>query len=127
MFRITGVSVIIVVYVILLTACGASKNEEAQSGPSEESKKIANEVVITATNWEFDKAEYRIKKGEAVKLTLESGSGVHGIAFEDLEIKELRSGDSKVVTINEAGTYEFFCNRMCGSGHSNMKAKLIVE
>ncbi|SFE50584.1 cytochrome c oxidase subunit 2 [Paenibacillus catalpae] len=127
MFRITWVFGIIVAYVILLTACGASKNEEVQSGSGEGSETIANEVVITAKNWEFDKAEYRIKKGEAVKLTLESGSGVHGIAFEDLEIKELRSGDSKVVTINEAGTYEFSCNIMCGSGHANMKAKLIVE
>ncbi|GMK47183.1 cupredoxin domain-containing protein [Paenibacillus glycanilyticus] len=127
MFRITWVSVIIVAYVILLTACGASKNEEVQSGSSEGSKTSANEVVITATNWKFDKAEYRIKKGEPIKLTLKSESGVHGIAFEDDKIKELHSGDSEVVTINEAGTYEFFCNMMCGSGHANMKAKLIVE
>ncbi|WP_145949888.1 cupredoxin domain-containing protein [Paenibacillus sp. Y412MC10] len=127
MFRITWVSVIIVAYVILLTACGASKNEMVQSAPSEESKTIANEVVIKATNWKFDKAEYRIKKGEAVKLTLDPESGVHSVAFKGLGIKELRSGDSEVVAINEAGTYELFCNTMCGSGHANMKAKLIVE
>lgn len=127
MLRITWVSVIIVAYVILLTACGAGKNEMVQSAPSEESKTVANEVVIKATNWKFDKAEYRIKKGEAVKLTLDSDSGVHSIAFKGLGIKELRSGDSEVVAINEAGTYELFCNTMCGSGHANMKAKLIVE
>ncbi|MCK9860810.1 cupredoxin domain-containing protein [Paenibacillus sp. ATY16] len=127
MSRITWVSVIIVAYVLLLTACGAGKNEEVHSGAGEESNTIANEVVIKAKNWEFDKAEYRIKKGEAVKLTLDSGSGVHSIAFKDLKIKELHSGDSEVVTINEAGTYEVFCNVMCGSGHANMKAKLIVE
>ncbi|MBB3125517.1 cytochrome c oxidase subunit 2 [Paenibacillus rhizosphaerae] len=127
MHRITWVSVMIVAHVILLTACGASNNEKAESAPSEQSTTIADEVVIKAANWKFDKAEYRIKKGEAVKLTLESESGVHSIAFKGLGIKELRSGDSEVVTINEAGTYELFCNTMCGSGHANMKAKLIVE
>lgn len=87
MLRTTWVSVIIVAYVILLTACGASKNEKVQSALSEESKTIANEVVIKATNWKFDKAEYRIKKGEAVKLTLDPESGVIVLHLKALELK----------------------------------------
>lgn len=34
---------------------------------------------------------------------------------------------SKVILPEEAGTFEVTCAIMCGSGHSGMSAKIIVE
>ncbi|UVI28712.1 cupredoxin domain-containing protein [Paenibacillus spongiae] len=116
--------------VMVVAACG-SNNKNSDKSPEQDAGvettgSASQEVVIKASNWEFDKSEYVIKKGEPVKLTLESESGIHGIAISDLDVK-LGNGDSKVITIDEAGEYEFRCNIQCGTGHSKMVAKLVVE
>lgn len=117
--------------VMVIAACGSNstnsdKSPEQETGGVESTGSASQEVVIKATNWEFDKSEYVVKKGEPVKLTLESESGIHGIAISDLDVK-LGNGDSTVITIDEAGEYEFRCNIQCGTGHSKMIAKLVVE
>ncbi|MCQ6559619.1 cupredoxin domain-containing protein [Paenibacillus mendelii] len=119
-------------FVMVIAACGSNnKNndkspENAGNGVETTGSASSQEVVIKASSWKFDKQEYTIKKGEPVKLTLESVSGVHGIEVSDLDVK-LGSGDSKVITINDAGEYEFHCNIQCGTGHKKMVAKLVVE
>ncbi|MFD0712462.1 cupredoxin domain-containing protein [Paenibacillus sp. GCM10027626] len=115
--------------ILVVAACGSSgKNNDKQpaSGNKETEQTASAEVVIKASNWEFDQPTYTIKKGEPTKITLESLSGVHGITVDKI-IKDLDNGKSEVVTVNEAGEYELYCSRLCGTGHSKMKAKLIVE
>jgi len=118
-------------FVMVIAACGSNnknndKTPENASNGVETTGSASQEVVIKASSWEFDKQEYTIKKGEPVKLTLESVNGIHGIEVSDLDVK-LGSGDSKVITINDAGEYEFHCNIQCGTGHKKMVAKLVVE
>ncbi|MBB3114345.1 cytochrome c oxidase subunit 2 [Paenibacillus phyllosphaerae] len=128
MLKKTWLVLAMAAFVLVLAACGAkNENEAAQSAGVEEPTTASREVVITASNWEFDQAEYKIKKGESVKLTVEAKSGIHGIEFKNLDVNDIRSGDSEVITINEPGTYEFYCNIMCGTGHSKMVSKLVVE
>jgi cytochrome c oxidase subunit II len=109
---------------VILTACGGN-NGNASEQPSESNQTASEELVITAKSWEFDKAEYEIPKDTPVKLTLKNTNGVHGVAIEGTDIK-LQGDQSEVVTL-AAGTYEFHCNIMCGTGHQNMHAKLIVK
>lgn len=112
--------------VLVLAACGANNNAEETGSAVEEPSTAASEIVIKASNWEFDQAEYKIKKGEATKISVEAKSGIHGIEIEDLGVK-IQTGDSEVITINDPGTYTFFCNIMCGAGHSKMKSTIVVE
>lgn len=117
--------------VLVLAACGAKNNDAAtastnNSGVEEPGTAAATELVIEASRFKFDQPVYKIKKGEATKITLNSTDGIHGISIPDLDVK-LDAGQSKVVTINDAGEYEFQCDVMCGAGHSKMIAKIVVE
>jgi cytochrome c oxidase subunit 2 len=106
----------------VVAACG--KKEEAPvntaSGPA------TGDLKIVATNWDFDQKEYKVKKGDTLKVTLESKEGAHAIKINGLNI-DVGTNKSKDVTFDKAGTYDIICSLPCGSGHSAMKAKLIVE
>ena len=110
---------------LILSACGGKEdtNSGGNAGASEET--YSQEVVIKASNWEFDQAEYTLPKDTPVKLTLENLKGAHGIEVVGQDIS-IRGNKSKVVTL-PAGTYEIRCSIMCGQGHAQMIAKLVVS
>jgi cytochrome c oxidase subunit 2 len=112
-----------IAFVVVLAACGSnnSNNNAEPSGAAVASQ----EIVIKAASWQFDKAEYVIPKDTPVKITVENLDGMHGIDIKDAGVK-IRGGKSAVVTL-AAGTYEFNCYIQCGTGHSKMTAKLIVQ
>lgn len=118
-----------VALMLALAACGGGNEKETENAASPTTPaspaSASEEVVIKATSWEFDKPEYAIPKDTPVKLTLENLKGAHGIEIvgEDVAI---RGNNSEVVTL-PAGTYEIKCNIMCGTGHSQMVAKLVVS
>ncbi|MFD2613705.1 cytochrome C oxidase subunit II [Paenibacillus gansuensis] len=105
----------------IAAACGGSSTA-ADTVPAN-----AKEIVIKATNFKFDQAEYRVKKGETVNFVLENEAGNHGVKINGLDVNLKSSHKNDVVTLNEAGTYEIECSLMCGVGHRDMVAKLIVE
>jgi cytochrome c oxidase subunit 2 len=86
----------------------------------------AKELKITATNWKFDQAEYKVKAGETYKVTLNSTDGAHGLKATgiDLTVGTNKSVDFK---FDKAGTYDIQCNIPCGTDHLKMKAKIVVE
>ncbi|MFC5469052.1 cytochrome C oxidase subunit II [Cohnella suwonensis] len=116
---------------LALAACGGNNDNNAEpsgsagaSSPAAETA-ASQEIVINATTWEFDKAEYAIPKDTPVKLTLNNTKGAHGIEIEGQDI-EIRGNKSEVVTL-PAGTYEIRCSIMCGTGHKQMVSKLVVS
>lgn len=105
-----------------LAACGKAEDKAASASAAN-----AKEMKIQATNFKFDQPEYRVKKGEEIKLTLENKQGVHGLEIKGLGVK-LESGKlSQTFKADKAGTYEIVCTLPCGTDHLNMKSKLIVE
>lgn len=86
----------------------------------------AKELKITATNWKFDQAEYKVKAGETYKVTLNSTDGAHGFKATGID---LTVGTNKTVEFkfDKAGTYDIQCNIPCGADHAKMKAKIVVE
>jgi cytochrome c oxidase subunit 2 len=111
---------------LALSACGSNKNSDSGNNSSPSPVESASqEVVITATTFEFDKPEYSIPKDTPVKLTLENIKGAHGIEIVGQDIT-IRGGSSKVVTL-PAGTYEIKCSVMCGNGHGQMISKIVVS
>lgn len=85
------------------------------------------QLKITASNFKFDQAEYKVKSGETLQVVVKNSEGVHGIDIAQLGISLSGKELSKEVTFDKPGTYEIMCNVPCGVGHVNMKAKLIVE
>jgi cytochrome c oxidase subunit II len=108
--------------VLALAACGSNKDSNASPSPEESA---SQELVITATTFEFNKPEYAIPKDTPVKLSLENIKGAHGVEIVGQGIT-ISGNKSKVVTL-PAGTYDIKCNIMCGNGHTQMKAKLVVS
>ena len=107
---------------------GGGINEEAVS--SIETK----EFDIESKNWAFSPDTITVNKGDKVTLnfeTLDDGiGGGHGIAIPIFGVSEsLRGGNSVTVEFiaDKKGTFPFFCTVYCGSGHGNMKGRLIVK
>lgn len=113
---------------IALAACGGNKENNGSSGssePSESQQAASEEIVIKASNWEFDKPEYIVPKDTPVKIILELDGG-HGIKVQGTDINLGPGNTSTVVTLKE-GVYEFKCSIICGKGHNDMVSKLVVK
>jgi cytochrome c oxidase subunit 2 len=130
------------VLTMALTACGGKNNAASPSpsasapsasapasstAPAASGGAAASEIILTASNWQFDKPEYRVKKGQAVKLTLDNKQGNHGAKIKELNVDLNGTNKSQTVTPDTAGTYEIRCSIPCGSGHTTMVSKLVVE
>lgn len=101
-----------------------SKAAEAEKAKAEEAGgKVLN---VVATNFQFDKPEYTVNKGDAVKVKLVSKEGKHAMEIAGLNVN-LQGGQSKEVAFEKPGTYEIVCTLPCGDGHANMKSKLVVK
>ncbi|WDF49707.1 cupredoxin domain-containing protein [Paenibacillus sp. KACC 21273] len=118
---------------VLLSACG-QKNESAtnppQSGVTETGVAPADgteQLMIKATNYAFDQKEYHVKKGQPVQIVFESVQGNHGVMIPALNVDLDSQNTTATVTPQEAGQFDIACSIMCGSGHSTMVAKLIVD
>jgi cytochrome c oxidase subunit 2 len=48
------------------------------------------------------------------------------LAISDYNVN-IQGNGSAEYTANKAGTFEFHCSVLCGSGHWNMTGKLIVQ
>jgi cytochrome c oxidase subunit 2 len=101
------------------TGSAPAATTPAASGPQQ--------VKLVATNFKFDQAEYKVKAGQDVTVTLENKEGMHGIAIDAFKVKLDGSTKSMTFKADKAGTYDIICSIPCGSGHMTMKSKLIVE
>ncbi|MGU3470830.1 cytochrome C oxidase subunit II [Paenibacillus sp. D51F] len=111
------------VLLVALAACGSGASNSAST--MEDSTPASQEVVVKATNYKFDQQTYEVKKGEPVRIKVET-DGIHGIKVANTDIA-LKAGQSKVYTINDAGEYEIVCSIPCGPGHEKMRAVLKVQ
>ncbi|MFD0872337.1 Cytochrome c oxidase subunit 2 [Chlamydia abortus] len=113
------------VMISVLAACGGG--DGGGSKISEEDKANATELKLVATNFQFDQSEYKVKKGDTLKIVLDNQEGIHGIEIKGAKIKLDNSNTTDYFKADKAGTYDIICNIPCGQGHATMKSKLIVE
>ncbi len=86
--------------------------------------------TLSAKQWQFSPSTITVKKGNTVKLTINSIDVTHGFSIPDFNVSETLSPGQTVQVeflANTSGSFSFFCNVFCGSGHSGMKGTLIVE
>jgi cytochrome c oxidase subunit 2 len=127
--------------VFALAACGSKPDAGASNAPAATSTPAASAgasaspaaggatqaITLTATNFKYDQAEYKVKKGQPVTITLKDGEGMHGAAINEFKVNLKKDGESATFTPDKAGTYTIQCSVMCGAGHATMKSTLIVE
>ena len=141
---------IILVFVLgifLLSACAQQNPEDlvGQGSPIEQQVPAGNqnveekivvpggevkEFTMTSKQFAFEPAVIEVSKGDRVRLVVTSLDVPHGIAIPEYGINE-RLDPGKPATIEftagKEGTFTAFCSVFCGSGHSNMKGKIIVK
>ena len=85
---------------------------------------------IIAKQWEFNPGIITVDKGDDVVLNIESIDVAHGIAIPDFGVNA-RLDPGKLTTVeftaDKSGEFTFFCSVRCGSGHSSMRGKLVVN
>ncbi len=88
------------------------------------------EFVVTASRFRFEPASLEATEGDRIALTLRSADGTHGIAIPELKVKATIPKGGAPVTLEflaeKAGTFKFECSEYCGSGHRQMKGRLVV-
>ena len=121
MKKIWGIAAVLLLAAVL-TACGGGGDKE--SGSASTDAEPTQELKIEASNWKFDADSYTIKAGEPVKVSLVNAEGFHGV--EIVGIGKVQAGKDQVFTL-EAGEYDIICSIQCGTGHNDMKSKLVVQ
>ena len=80
-------------------------------------------ITIRASRFAFAPNEITVKKGEPVKVIIQSEDVSHGLAIADLGIRaEVKKGQTATITFTPetVGTFEGKCAHFCGSGHGSM-------
>lgn len=88
------------------------------------------EINIKAFRFGFEPNTIRVNKGDKVKITAESIDIPHGLAIEGYDVNLYLDGvRPKTIEFiaDKTGTFTIYCSVVCGSGHSSMRGKLIVE
>ncbi len=95
-----------------------------------EEKAAVKEFKMTAKQFAFEPETIEVSKGDRVRLVVTSVDVPHGISIPEYGINErLDPGKPAVIefTADKEGTFTAFCSVFCGSGHSNMRGKIVVR
>lgn len=85
---------------------------------------------MTAKQWEFVPSTITVNKGDTVRLSITSTDVDHGFALSQFGVSaNLQPGKTVQVEFvaDKKGTFSFFCNVFCGSGHGSMRGSLVVK
>lgn len=86
-------------------------------------------IKISAKKFEFIPNQITLKKRVPVVLELTSQDRAHGFNAPDLNARTAIL-PGKVTTLRvvpeKAGSFDFFCDIFCGSGHEGMNGKINV-
>lgn len=145
------IAVLLMLSVFLISACTQQKPEDlvGQGTPVESNMPVPGENVdetevvaenepaesvkefkITAKQFSFTPDTIEVSKGDKVRLIVTSTDVPHGIAIPEYGINERLDPGKEVkieFTAGKEGTFTAFCSVFCGSGHSNMKGKIVVK
>lgn len=110
---------------LFLGACSTPTQNNSVIGSGD-----IKEFRITASQFSFNPPVIEVNKGDKVRLIVTSADVPHGISISEYGINErLNPGEPATIefTADKEGNFTAFCSVFCGSGHSNMKGKIIVK
>ena len=86
-------------------------------------------IDVVASQFQFEPATISVAQGDRVRLRLRSADRTHGFAIKGFRVKALIPKAGEAVTefvADQAGTFDITCSEYCGTGHTAMKARLVV-
>ena len=103
--------------------------EKFSSEPEKYISKI-KEIKLMAYKYGFKPDPIVVKKDDIVRFTITSKDVTHGVYIKEYGIKiRIKKSETKKVEFiaDKVGKFDISCSVYCGSGHSKMKGKFIVE
>jgi cytochrome c oxidase subunit II len=106
---------------------------------NENSQKVQDVVHVKAWQyaWEFDypslgisSGDLHVPTGTQVKLNINSFDVIHGFWVPQfrLQIDAVPGLTTHLlITPNKVGTWDVICNELCGEGHAQMRARIIIQ
>lgn len=88
------------------------------------------QLKCVAKMWSFDPGTVRVPAGSEVDIYLSAADVVHGfwITHKNVNLMAVPGAvNNTTVEFDEPGTYDIICHEYCGSGHQQMRGKIIVE
>ncbi len=121
MKRTLFVSTILLIGILILTACGGGSSGGQNSQPAGQSGGGTQEVKIV--NFAFTPATLSVKVGTTVKWTNQD-SAAHTVTADDgsFDSGQMSQNQTFSFTFSKAGTFSYKC-----SNHPNMLGKVIVQ
>jgi uncharacterized protein YjdB/plastocyanin len=118
-------------------ALGISNNDLAKITAAEDSSSKApvaktgetKTFTMSAKRFDFTPGEITVNRGDKVVIKLASTDAEHGIRIDQFGINQaVKAGETAEIQFiaDKSGTFEFRCPVPCGTGHSEMRGKLIV-
>ena len=87
-------------------------------------------IDVRLSRYAFSPERIEVRLGERVSLNVLSVDGAHGFQVKELGLDARTPARGRTVVLEltptKAGTFQITCSEYCGSGHSRMKAWLIV-
>lgn len=87
-------------------------------------------VEITAKRFEYQPHVITLQAGTAAELHIRSKDALHGFHIPSLKLRaDLMPGKTVKVSLPplEKGEYPFLCDIFCGTDHSHMQGRLVVQ
>lgn len=87
-------------------------------------------VAVTMRKFAISPAEIRLKQDEAVRFEVSTLDVQHGFDVPELGIREpVNPGKAAVFDFKpeRKGTFTVECGILCGPGHEDMQARIVVE
>lgn len=118
--------------VLALSACGKNTNNNGGTNVTPSPTAVGGgagqtkDITVSATNFEFDQKDIKLKVGDTVKLTLKNVNGNHGLQIPGLNVN-INNGETATFTVTEAGVFDYNCSIQCGAGHKDMVGKITVS
>ncbi len=88
------------------------------------------DIKLEAFQSGFSPDPVKVKKGDMVRLEITSRDVTHGVFIKEYGINvPVKKGEIKRVEFlaDKAGEFDIICSVFCGSGHSKMRGRLVVE
>jgi cytochrome c oxidase subunit 2 len=87
-------------------------------------------IPVVMKKWKIEPDVIRIKHGQVVALVVSTPDVQHGFHVPTLGIKEPvqpRRPATIILRVDEPGEHQVECDIICGPGHDDMIAKIVVE
>ena len=99
-------------------------------GERETQEQVVKEFRLEAFQFGYEPSVIEVNKGDTVRIIATSRDVSHGLALLDFGVNiVIKKGEKTTAEFvaDKTGEFTFYCSVPCGSGHSTMKGKLVVN